>query len=715
MDQEPTKQTHQEKTSFFSRHWKNILLILLGVLGFAIFFSQYERAFPQAALSLDLSRAEVAEKAPKVIAEYGYDVSDYEFVLTFASQSTFYLENVLGIPATNRLIQEAKLPIWSWQARWFKPLQEEEFNLALSPQGEVVNFSHHLPEAQFVPGLSKEQAQTLAEGYLTQSLSWNLQDWELITSSSAKRPGERLDHYFEWKRRNFEAGESELRISVGVAGDHLSSYNFWLKTPDAFWRTFSEKADKAQFIDSFSTIVGGDIFPLIAMIVGAVYFLRGVQSWRKALWPAFLVGGVGLLSSLNYLPLYKASYSTTTSYSLFWVENISDIFFSTILTVVYIFILYASALALNKIVWPLKDAILPRGQSFWIALSQASWRGLMFGGIQAAYVIGFYYLATQVLGGWSPMGSSYSNLFATPFPFLAPIDSGLYPAIDEELTFRLIGIAILLWLTRRRWIAVLVPALLWALAHLTYVRDPFYMRGIELLVVGIFLGLIFLKFGLVTAIMSHAVYNALLGALPMLRSDEPYFIFSGMVVIVTIFIPMIPGWLLMFKQRGRVSASDDEPVIRPYTENDQATLHEFWANTQLQSMPTAGHPTTIVCLEQDGKLIGAAMGVIEEQEQGKILLIYVEPAWRGQYWGSRLTLALSESLKEQGAQTINIDVEATDRTAIAFWAAQGWQTTQRTYSQANYPSPKTLLSTAWHSLPGKRKDEGMEQVQKNGA
>jgi N-acetylglutamate synthase-like GNAT family acetyltransferase len=704
MREEPTNHEHKKvRVSFFSRYWKNILIILLGILGYAIFFSQYNRAFPQAALSLDLSRNKIAEKAKETIAEYGYDASDYEFVLTFASQNTFYLENVLGIPATNKLIREENLPIWYWQARWFKPLQEEEFSLALSPKGNLINFSHHIPEAEFIQGITKEQAQALAESYLRQSSAWDSKNWELISSSSEKRPGGRLDQYFEWKRSNFKAGESELRISVGIAGDHVSNYNYWLKTPDAFWRAFNEQADKAQFVDSFSTIVGGDVFPLIAIIVGVVYFLRGVQSWRKAILPAVLVGIVGLLSSLNYLPLYKAYYSTTTTYSLFWVENISNMLLSAILTVGYIFLLYASALALNKIVWPLRDAILPRGTSTWIALSQSSWRGLMFGGMQAAYVIGFYYLATQVLGGWSPMGVSYSNLFATPFPFLGPIMMGLSAAVDEELTFRLIGIALLLWLTRRHWIAVLIPALLWALAHLTYVRDPFYMRGIELLVVGVFLGLLFLKFGLVTTIMSHAVYNALLGALPMLRSNEPYFVFSGIVVIVVIFIPMIPGWVLMLKRWGRPSALETEPVIRPYVDSDREALHELLANTHLWPVPASGHQTAIVCLEQAGKLIGAAIGVIEEPEKGKILSLYIESSWRRQYWGSRLMLSLSDTLKEQGAQTINVDVGAIDSTAISFWASQGWQTTQRTYCQADFPSSKTLLSNAWHRLRGKQR------------
>ena len=64
----------------------------------------------------------------------------------------------------------------------------------------------------------------------------------------------------------------------------------------------------------------------------------------------------------------------------------------------------------------------------------------MIGGLVGAYKVLFYFVATQVLGGWSPMDVDYSNLYATPFPFLVPLRSGVIPALDEELFYRLIGI-----------------------------------------------------------------------------------------------------------------------------------------------------------------------------------------------------------------------------------------------------------------------------------
>jgi len=679
-----------------------ILIILLGILGYIVFFTQYDRAFPEAALHLDLSKDEIAQKARQVIAEYGYDLSEYEFTLTFSGGNTFYLERTLGIPAANQLIEDEKLPIWSWNARWFKPLEEEEFSLALAPDGEVLGFSHHIPEAEYLPELDGDQAQQVVEDYLVNSLGWNLDDWELVSSSSSERLGGRIDHNFVWKRTDFEVGESELRISAGIQGERVGNYNYWLETPDAFWREYQEKADLARAIDSWSTTLGYNGFLLIAALAAGFLLLRGTQVWRRAIFPALLYGGVSLLSSLNYLPLYKAYYSTTERYWFFWVDNVAGIFFSALTSTLYFFMLFTGALSLSKLIWPLKDTLLPRRVPRRIMLARSVGRGLMVAGIHSGYVVGFYFLATQILGGWSPMGVSYSNAYATPFPFLPPLRSGLLAGLEEETIFRLIGIAAILWLMpRRRWIAVLVPGVLWALAHLTYVRDPFYMRGIELLVVAVFYGVIFLKFDLTTTIVAHATYNALLGALPMLRSGESYYLFSGVIVILVLVSPALPGLILWLKQRAKLSPSE-APVIRLAEKAGHLDWNDFQADGLEDWDAYLRNPqTVVVCLAYRNKVVGAAVGLLDDNDQAHILHVQVHPDWRNQYWGSRMVFALQEELKVLGADNVSIETDLRDRTSVAFWAAQGWRPVRRTFSQAEFPTLGGFIRQGWALFRGK--------------
>lgn len=682
-----------------SRRLENVI-ILLGILGYFVFFTQYDRAFPSAALSLDLSREEIARRANQVMAGYGHDLADYEFALTFSGDNTFYLERTLRIPAANQLIEAEDLPIWYWEARWFKPLEEEEFSLELAPDGEVVGFSHHIPEAELLPELAEDQARRVVEDYLVDDLGWQLEDWELTSSSTTERLGGRIDHDFEWKRIGFEAGESELRISAGVQGESVGSYDYWPETPEAFWRDFEEKANIARAIDSWSSVLSYNGFLLIAALGAGFLLLRGAQPWRRAIFPALLYGGMELLSNLNYLPLYKAYYNTTERYWFFWVDTMAGMLFSALASTIYFFVLFTAALSLGKLIWPLKDPLLDRSAPRRVTLARSVGRGLMIAGIHAGYVVGFYYLATQVLGGWSPMGVSYSSVYATPLPFLPPLRAGLMAGLEEETLFRLIGIAALLWLLpRRRWMAMLVPGVLWALAHLTYVRDPFYMRGIELLVVALFYGAIFLKYDLTTTVVAHAAFNAILGALPMLRSGEGYYVFSGVVVLLVLVSPAIPGLLLWLKQRARMSMAE-EPAIRVVEAQDRPDWSELQSEGEWEAY-LKNSQAVVVYLEHENKVVGAAAGLPGENDRAYVSCVYVHPDWRNQYWGGRLVAALRAELELGGALELSVEADLRDRAGVAFWAAQGWRPVRRTLTQADFPSFGGVLRRSWALLRGK--------------
>ena len=281
--------------------------------------------------------------------------------------------------------------------------------------------------------------------------------------------------------------------------------------------------------------------------------------WRKAVLPALLVGGITLLAGLNYLPLYKAGYSTTNNYVLFWLGNIMNILFNALYNLIFVAIMWLGGTYLAKQRWPRQDKILPRGDR-WPTLSLYGWRGLMLGGVTFGYVTLFYLIAVKFFNGWTPLDAPGGYALATPFPFLGPLRSGIVPATTEELLFRLIGITAILLALKKRWLALLIPGALWAFAHTGYVTEPIILRGIELTIEAVILGLFFLRFGLFVTMMSHFVYNAGLTALPLLRSSDPYFVFSGLIVIAAMFVPIIPGLIVWLRRRAHPIA----PVAAPH-------------------------------------------------------------------------------------------------------------------------------------------------------
>ncbi len=355
-------------------------------------------------------------------------------------------------------------------------------------------------------------------------------------------------------------GAGDLRRSVVVQGDRVGSYAYWLRVPEAFERDFAAQRNMASYINNTSYFIGFTLFGAIALAALALGALRGVIEWRKAVLPALLVGGITLLAGLNYLPLYKAGYSTTNNYVLFWLGNLVNILFDALYNLIFVAILWLGGTYLAKQRWPRQDKILPRGDR-WPTLSLYGWRGLMLGGVSFGYVTLFYVIAVKFFNGWTPLDAPGSYALATPFPFLGPLRNGIVPATTEELLFRLIGITAILLALKKRWLALLIPGALWAFAHTGYVTEPIILRGIELTIEAVILGLFFLRFGLFVTIMSHFVYNAGLGALPLLRSSDPYFVFSGLIVIAAMLVPIIPGVIIWLRRRAHPIAPVAAPMI----------------------------------------------------------------------------------------------------------------------------------------------------------
>ncbi|MCK4450210.1 MAG: CPBP family intramembrane metalloprotease, partial [Anaerolineae bacterium] len=400
------------------------------------------------------------------------------------------------------------------------------------------------------------------------------------------RPGGRTDHNFEWQRRDWDVGESELRLAVTVQGDEVGRYNYWLKVPETFQREFAQQRSVAQFINGLSFDVSFGLFGLILLLAFWKARWQIPKSFSAALGPALAVSAVIVLANLNELPLTKAWYNTTQEYALFWLNRVYSILFAAAFNGAFVFVLWYLGRWMSKRVWPRQDRILPRRGDRWHLLARSGWRGLMLGLMMAGYVVLFYLVTTQFLGGWTPMSPDYSSAYATPLPFLGALETGLLPAMWEELMFRLLGISAVLWLTRSftrlpepacRFLALLAPGALWGFAHLSYIRDPFYLRGIELTLAAVLLeGLFFLRFDLTTTIVAHFVYNAGLGALPLLRSGEPYFVASGLVVIATMLAPMIPNAVQEIRRKLRGERRDVVPPgIRSGNRTDMEPLATF--------------------------------------------------------------------------------------------------------------------------------------------
>lgn len=671
--------------------WVEVLITILGLLGLIAALSLYQEAFPEAALELKLSREQIEQRARAYMQARGYQLDGYEFVLTFNedSEGSYFMQRTLGVPETNRRVRVDKLPLWYWRARWFKPLQKEEFITRLAPDGTIIGMAHEILESAPGAKLSQDDARARAEKFLTEDRQWNLADWERVTASSEDRPGGRTDHHLEWKRRDFVAGEGELRVLVDVQGDEIGWYKYWVKAPESFTRKMQEERSRAGFIGSLSYLIG-------FLGIGAVTFgafltamQRGIQFDRVGKALMIAVGALGLLTSLNFAPLARAGYTTTEDYFIFWAWLAIGAVMLMIYSASIVGVLWIGGRQIARRVWRYQDKVLPRGADRWIILARSSWRGIMLGGMSGGYVVLFYLIATRVFGAWLPLDSPSTDYYASPAPFLAPLYVGLIPATTEEMTFRLAGIPLVLLATRSRILALLIPGALWAFAHLGYVTDPFYLRGVELILVAVFFeGLFFYKFDLTTTIVGHFTYNAGLTALPLLRSSDPYFVFSGVIVIATILAPVIPGLMRALRNRAR-GQPGREPVmqISPATANDVDLLNNFKIESLEWGAVIADEANVTVCLRADDQVIGVARATIDADNIARVETLFVAPEWRRRYWATALLDELAEDLKARGMKEAQGVARVGDKIAGGFWASADWVIGALTFAVNLQPAP----------------------------
>jgi hypothetical protein len=163
----------------------------------------------------------------------------------------------------------------------------------------------------------------------------------------------------------------------------------------------------------------------------------------------------------------------------------------------------------------------------------------------------------------------------------------------------------------------------------------------------------------------------MLGALPMLRSGEPYFVFSGLVVVFFLVSPILPGLVRVLRRKFGGAPAPAEPELLPARVEDLPSLQALPLKDADWATWLADPDAAIVCLKWKGQVVGAAAGR-KTGEQSELLAVYTPPALRGRYLGSLMVDSASAALAEKGALGLTAAVPAHRRPPLAFLSAQGW-------------------------------------------
>jgi membrane protease YdiL (CAAX protease family) len=536
-----------------------ILWVLLGVVGLAFAHRYFFRAFPEASVDFKVSRAEALARAQKFVGSLGEDVSEYQSAIVFDldDNAKTYLEREVGLQQANRLMS-SELNIWYWNVRFFKPQQEEEFYVRVSPAGEIVGYEHKIAEAQAGAALQREAAQGDAQAFLSAKMGVDLSKWEFLPeeANSSQKPN-RVDWSFTWEKRGFRAKDAPDRLSVTLHGDRAGSSQEFLQVPEAWQRDYAKLRSKNVLYNQIA------IIPYLLLMGAAVWLgilltLRGQTSWGLAIKLGIVVAILLTLMQLNSWPLDRMSYDTNSAYGGFVFKQIAFAILFGVGSALLLSLVIPGAEPLYRASQPgrlrLSQVLTLRGMRSKEFFSSAT-VGLSMAAAHIGFIVAFYIVAGH-FGAWAPQELNYENSVNTTFPWISGVAIGLYAATSEEFLFRLFAVPFLKRLTGSSIVAVIVPAFCWSFLHAAYPNEPPYIRGLEVGLIGIVAGIVMLRWGILATLIWHYTVDASLVGLLLVRSNSLYFKISGVVVGLAAVAPLIFAGV-SYLARGRFEADED--------------------------------------------------------------------------------------------------------------------------------------------------------------
>lgn len=551
------------------------------ILGFAVIAAisltfgilNFRKALPEIGIDFKISRKQALQNAQTYLESRQFDLAGFKKTIAFSGSGgdKLYIEKELGVERLTS-ISEDTISIWRWRARFFKPLQKLEYTVSIDPKGRIVGFRRELDEA--APGLSLDTlaARLLGEAFLSGPTGIDLEKWELVETETIERP-KRRDYNFTYELKNFKVGEATYRLKVGLQGAEISGYNYQLREPEDWWRDWNKQRAQNELFSNIAT--GAMILTLIGVFY---YFFRHVKKgripWKTGIALSIVLGAANFLMGINSIPKDLAWEPTTTSFGAFIIQQVVQSVIMGLMLGLTLILLYGAGEYLYRSDHPNKLS-LPGIFSKRGMKSKEFFEATLMGYLLCAFDIGFitfFYIVGSKFGFWSPADIKYDESVSTWLPWIFPLAISLYAALTEEFWFRLFGISFFKRLTKSTWLAILIPAVIWAFLHSNYPQQPGYARGIELTIVGVIAGLVMMRFGIWATLVYHYVYDAVLIGLFLFRSQNFYFWTSGLIVCGFVLIPALIAGIAYLKRRkfeevddllNRAILVEPEPVKPP--------------------------------------------------------------------------------------------------------------------------------------------------------
>ena len=395
------------------------------------------------------STPEQAEATARTfLKRQGYSLAGYRATVQTATPADLDGEDTLAaqyqifhqhgpVELMRRFSQQ--VPAAYWRVRFFRPLQEEEFTVAVRPGGgRVFAFDHQLAET--APGASPtlQQAQQLAESFAARQ-GHPVTGMVLRTARLEKRKA-RNDADFVWeapKGSPLNSGEVRYRVEIQTTGDKIAVFRSFFHIPEASLRAFQERTFANVLLLIARVVMFAGLIGLLLFLFFAFARKAGVP-WRWILGLSVAVGILSMLDTANRLPELIASYQTQVPWSAWVVVMVIGVVATGIGGFVVTALLTAPVEVAAPHVWAIR---VPAARLQW-----------------AADALGAAILGTLWAVGWNRaqavIGSRFHRLAQVPLPHPPSTLTNVIPGLSDLVRAPIHA----LWLAA--FLGVLLPSLL---------------------------------------------------------------------------------------------------------------------------------------------------------------------------------------------------------------------------------------------------------------
>lgn len=535
------------------RTW--FLFILGSVLSICIW---YVFSYPKFAfLDISVDRAEALVHARKFLkAERGIDPNSFRQAIIFvgAKEVDRYLQRSIGFRGERDFFKKHQYEIFFWKVRFYREGEKEEYNLTVSAMtGQVTNFSHALKETAAYPDLGEESSKQKVVQFLERHFKVAMDDYE-PEASRAQKLTNRTNYEFSWKKKGVyvkwspdpDAGGAFLSMGAAITGDDIISFSkAGLRIPDDFNRYIARQKTVGENLSILFNIL------FFALLTAAVFFVisrRGdlVMHTMKhfSLGVVLVVMSLGILNYCNGLESVLYRYPTTTPFSSYIWQSLTSALFNIAVGTICIMM----PLLAGESLYYESFSKQPRGGFLHYVRSTFFSRDLfrlcLLGYLVAIIMIGLQALAFELGQRYLGVSVEYTwmvQVMGSYLPFLAAFSFGFSVSLTEEISFRLFSISLGKKFLRRTGVAVVAAAIIWGYGHSHYLVFPMWFRGLEVACLGIFLGAIYLRYGIVTVVVAHYLFDVFWGMTAHLlgKSSLTNFYSSFLVLLMPLLFGII--------------------------------------------------------------------------------------------------------------------------------------------------------------------------------